>query len=36
LGREGELIAAWGAARLIAGSQHKQETSRRGVLIEDA
>ena len=36
LGREGELISAWGAARLIAGPQPRRETSRREILIEDA
>jgi hypothetical protein len=36
LGREGELISAWGAARLIAGPQPRREASRREILIEDA
>jgi hypothetical protein len=35
LGREGELVSAWGAARLIAGSQPKREANRREILIED-
>jgi hypothetical protein len=36
LGLEGELVSAWGAARLIAGSQQRHDTSRPGILIEDA
>jgi phytoene dehydrogenase-like protein len=36
LGREGELIAAWGAARLIAGGERRREGNRREILIEDA
>jgi hypothetical protein len=36
LGREGELVSAWGAARLIAGPQTRREMSRHEVLIEDA
>jgi hypothetical protein len=35
LGREGELVSAWGAARLIAGPQPRHEANRR-ILIEDA
>lgn len=36
LGREGELVSAWGAARLIAGPQPRREANRREILIEDA
>jgi len=36
LGREGEFVSAWGAARLIAGPRPKQEANRREILIEDA
>jgi hypothetical protein len=36
LGREGELIAGWGAARLIAGGERRREANRREILIEDA
>jgi hypothetical protein len=36
LGREGELIAAWGAARLISGGERRREGNRREILIEDA
>jgi hypothetical protein len=37
LGREGELVSAWGAARLIAGPRAGgRETGRREILIEDA
>jgi hypothetical protein len=35
LGREGELVSAWGAARLIAGPQPKHEANHREILIED-
>jgi hypothetical protein len=35
LGREGELVSAWGAYRLIAGPQPKREAARREILIED-
>jgi hypothetical protein len=35
LGREGELVSAWGAARLIAGPQPRREANRREILIED-
>jgi hypothetical protein len=36
LGREGELVSAWGAARLIAGPQPKREANHREILIEDS
>jgi hypothetical protein len=35
LGREGDFVSAWGAARLIAGPQPRRETSRREIVIED-
>jgi phytoene dehydrogenase-like protein len=35
LGREGELVSAWGAARLIAGPQPRREAGRREIVIED-
>jgi len=35
LGLEGELVSAWGAARLVTGAQPGRETSRREILIED-
>src|SRR5262249_28059934 len=35
LGREGEFVSAWGAARLIAGPQPKREAGRREIVIED-
>lgn len=35
LGREGEFVSAWGAARLIAGPRPKAEANRREILIED-
>jgi len=35
LGREGDFVSAWGAARLIAGPQPKREANRREILIED-
>jgi hypothetical protein len=35
LGREGEFVSAWGAARLIAGPQPRREASRREIVIED-
>jgi phytoene dehydrogenase-like protein len=35
LGREGDLVSAWGATRLIAGPQPRKEASRREIVIED-
>jgi hypothetical protein len=35
LGIEGDLISAWGAARLIAGPQGRRESTRREILLED-
>jgi phytoene dehydrogenase-like protein len=35
LGVEGELVSAWGAARLIAGTQPKREVLRHRVLISE-
>jgi phytoene dehydrogenase-like protein len=35
LGFEGELVSAWGVARLITGTQPKRDTRRREVLINE-
>src|SRR5204863_2537183 len=35
LGREGDFVSAWGAARLISGPQPRREANRREILIED-
>ncbi len=35
LGFEGELVSAWGVARLITGTQPKRDTQRREVLINE-
>jgi hypothetical protein len=35
LGREGDFVSAWGAARLIAGPQPKREANPREIVIED-
>jgi phytoene dehydrogenase-like protein len=35
LGREGDFVSAWGAARLIAGPQPRREANPREILIED-
>jgi phytoene dehydrogenase-like protein len=36
LGREGDFVAAWGAARLIAQPGHRPGAQRREILIEDS
>jgi phytoene dehydrogenase-like protein len=35
LGIEGELVSAWGVARLITGTQPKRDILRREVLISE-